>query len=314
VTRQPSSEALAVLWGRSGQPASATGRPQPPVLATRRYPIREPNRGEIVAYHCREDGPGGKRMWWEQPNGTPGLGGMPTEDLPLYGAAAAGRWDVDRPVVVVEGEKAAHALAQAGWQAVGTGTGAAGCPSRESLMVLAGMEAVLWPDADEAGRGHMRRVATAIGVPGEIVGHAVRWIEWPDAPAGGDAADALAAGVDVAALVAAAGPVWGDPPPDDEPPPPAPRRSAAPSRLSGRWPIERFNAAVGVSDVLAREYGLHVTPGRTVRCPAHDDRHASLSVLPDDKRVYCHAPGCVLNDGGRGADAWALAQLAGAPA
>lgn len=276
-----------------------------------RYPIRTAG-GEVLAYHCRDDGPSGKRMWWEQPDGTPGLGGMRTEDLPLYGVAAAGRWDVDKPVIVVEGEKAAHALAHAGWQAVGTVTGAAGCPSGEALMPLLAMTALLWPDADEAGRQHMLRVAAILGDEGQGITAYTRWISWPDAPPGGDAADAVAGGADIAALVAAAGPVVADVP--DEAPPrrripatPATRRDEA-----AETPIERFNAAVTVTTVLARQYGLDAVPGRTVRCPAHEDRHPSLSIARDDQRVWCHAAGCPLNDGGRGADAWALASLAGA--
>jgi DNA primase len=232
-----------------------------------------------------------------------------TEDLPLFGAAAAARWDLDQPVVVVEGEKAAHALAHAGWQVVGTVTGAAGCPSREVLAVLAGCSVLLWPDNDEVGGLHMLRVARALGEPGDTAA-AVAWVHWPDAPPGADAADALTAGVDVAALVAAAKPppqLDGDPPNDDPPP----RRRPPWRDVPAESPIERFNAAVGVTTVLARQYGLDAVPGRTVRCPAHEDRHASLSVLPDDRRVYCHSPACPLNDGGRGADAWALASLAG---
>lgn len=280
------------------------------VPATRRFPIRDTS-GQVVAYHCREDGPSGKRMWWELPDGTLGLGGIRTEDLPLFGAAAAGGWSVHKPVIVCEGETAALALARAGWQAVGTVTGASGCPSRDALMPLLAMPVVLWPDADEAGRQHLLRVAAILGDQGRGITASTWWLTWPDAPPGGDAADALDAGVEVAALVDAAGPVIGDPP--DEPPL-HPRRSPirAPRRDEpGESPIERFNRAVTVTTVLARQYGLDAVPGRTVRCPVHEDRHASLSVMADDRRVFCHSPGCTLNDGGRGADAWALAALAG---
>jgi hypothetical protein len=280
---------------------------------TRRFPIRD-TKGQVVAYHCREDGPGGKRMWWELPDGTLGLGGLRTEELPLYGAHAAHRWDLDQPVIVVEGEKVAHAVALAGWQVVGTVTGAAGWPSRESLMPLLGTTALLWPDADEAGRQHMLRVAAILGDEGEGITAYTRWIDWAGAPPGGDAADALAAGVDVAALVAAAGPVIGDPP--DDPPPRRGTPAVRPARrdVGAESPIERFNAAVTVSDVLGRLYGLQARPGRTVRCPVHDDRHASLSVMRDDRRVYCFSPGCPLNNDGRGRDAYDLASLGAAPA
>ncbi len=268
----------------------------------RRYPIREPIQGEVLAYHVREDGPDGKRMWWERPDGSIGLDGMRTASLPLYGAAAAHRWDVERPILVVEGEKAASVLVRAGYQAVGTVTGAAGCPEREPIMVLADMEAVLWPDADEAGRRHMQAVAVAIGEPGDIVGHPLRWIQWGSD--GADAADALKGGVDVDALIAGAGPV-----------PPAIRASASSRMLpmKGDSPISRFCAEVTVSDALRTRWGVEqATPGRSVRCPAHDDRSPSLSIARDDLRAWCHAPSCQFHGpNGRGVDAWDLAQLAG---
>jgi len=172
---------------------------------TSRYVLREPNRGEIVAHHVRVDRQEGKRIWWELPDGSIGLGGLRTADLPLYGAARARAWDCERPVIVVEGEKAAAALYRAGYQVAGTVTGAAGCPNREPLVIFAGHEVILWPDADEVGRRHMQAVAAMLGEPGEIVGHPLRWIEWGSN--GADAADALEAEADVDALVAVAEPV-----------------------------------------------------------------------------------------------------------
>jgi hypothetical protein len=156
-----------------------------------RYPIRDPLRGEVVAYHVRTDGPSGKRLHWELPDGTAGLGGLKTLDLPLFGAAAAHRWDSDRPVIVTEGEKAAACAVAAGYQAVGTVTGASTCPDREPLMVLAGMRALLWPDNDRAGTMHMLMVARALR---DDIAASVGWIVWDAAPASGDAADAFAVG------------------------------------------------------------------------------------------------------------------------
>jgi hypothetical protein len=284
-----------------------------------RYPVREPNRGEIVALHQVPRLANGKRdrgrePWWEGPDGRPGIDrlGIKVRDLPLYGAAAAHRWDLDQPVIVCEGEGATLALVRAGWQACGT-FGAAACPNREPLMILAGHRVLLWPDADDAGRKHMLEVGQTLGEPGEIAA-SIRWITWPAAGIGGDAFDAVATGADVTTLVAAAGDV---PLPESKPAEviefgmiEARRKVRSSPR---RWmpaesPIERFNAAVPVSEVLRRDYGLEARPGRAVRCPFHDDRHPSLSVLPDDRRAYCHAPTCRLS--GRGADAWALAHMA----
>jgi DNA primase len=278
-----------------------------------RYPIREPNRGQVIAFHVRTDDPDGKSMHWELPDGTANLNGLRTADLPLYGAAAAHRWDLDAPVIVTEGEKAASALVKAGWQACGTVTGAAGCPNREPLMILAGHRVLLWPDADEAGLMHMLKVARTLGEPGDIIGYPLGWIVWPAAGIGGDAYDALATGTDVAALVVAAG----DPPL----PEPTPAELIEFSEIErrrrtrvGRYlptppasPIEQFNSSVRVSEVLRRDFGLEARPGRAVRCPFHDDRHPSLSILTDDRRAYCHAPSCWAHGSGQGRDAWDLA-------
>lgn len=92
------------------------------------------------------------------------------------------------------------------------------------------------------------------------------------------------------------------------PPSPDSARLIGPSR--GRredGPIGRFNAQVGVCEVLRREFTVeNARPGRTIRCPAHDDRQPSLSIARDDSRVWCHSPGCALSAEGRGQDAYGL--------
>lgn len=67
----------------------------------RTYPIRDPEHGEIVAVHRVPRLDNGKRdpdrePWWEGPDGKPGIKrlGLRVEDLPLFGAAAAHRWDL----------------------------------------------------------------------------------------------------------------------------------------------------------------------------------------------------------------------------
>lgn len=76
--------------------------------------------------------------------------------------------------------------------------------------------------------------------------------------------------------------------------------------------IERFNAEVGVCQVLMVDWGVdRAVPGKAIRCPAHDDKNPSLSVMRDDRRAYCHSPGCLFHNEGRGRDAYDLAQLAG---
>ncbi len=43
-----------------------------------------------------------------------------------------------------------------------------------------------------------------------------------------------------------------------------------------------------------------VNPGRSVRCPLHDDRVASLAVSRDGERVWCKSPSCEANNNDRG--------------
>lgn len=186
--------------------ASANGRPpDKPVrrlVKTTRYPIRN-GAGATVAVHIRRDfDDGSKSMPWERPDGQSGLGGMPYSALPLYGVHEIGDAEA---VVVCEGEKARDALAAYGAVAVGTVTGADGCPSDDSLQPLVGLDRIImWPDSDEAGRMHMEKITRrllALGQPADTI----RWVEWPDAPSKGDAADCTA---EEARRLIAEAPVW----------------------------------------------------------------------------------------------------------
>lgn len=152
--------------------------------------------GTPVAVHVRLDRPGGKKVWWQRPDGTRGLGGLRLPDLPLYGcerlATAPGA-----PVVLTEGEKAADALHAIGVLAVGTVTGASSTPNEDVLRVLAGREVVLWPDHDQPGRTHMQRIARRLRLIADERGQPVvaRTLAWPGArDEGDDAADYVARG------------------------------------------------------------------------------------------------------------------------
>gem|GEM_PF-3244194 len=105
---------------------------------------------------------------------------------------------------MVEGEKAAQALQRAGILAVGTVCGAADTPSDEVLRHLLHRPVILWADADDSGRKHMARIAEAL----HRLGHRdVRMVDPPPGVrAGWDAADAVAQGVDVRALIGSAKP------------------------------------------------------------------------------------------------------------
>lgn len=122
------------------------------------WPILDAS-GETVAVHRRRDSPDGKKMWWEQPDGTLGLDGVPVHDLPLYNLQSLLKAPSDQAVVVAEGEKATDALSGIGILAVGTVTGASGTPCDEALRPLLGHETRLWPDAHGVGFEHMDRIA-----------------------------------------------------------------------------------------------------------------------------------------------------------
>jgi hypothetical protein len=65
------------------------------------------------------------------------------------------------------------------------------------------------------------------------------------------------------------------------------------------------------SEILASLWGVHnARAGRSVRCPAHDDKVASLNILPDDKRALCMAGGCLLNNDDHGRGTYELRTLA----
>jgi hypothetical protein len=163
--------------------------PEPVVVGRQRpkrtkYEIRAAD-GTLQAVHERVDRAGGKDFYWYRADGTPGLNGTAPDDLPLYGTELAASWPAGS-VLIVEGEKDADAVRAAGLPALGT-LGASTTPTATALGVLSGSAVILAPDNDDAGRRHMERV-------GEVLEDmaAVGWLEWPDVPVKGGAADYLA--------------------------------------------------------------------------------------------------------------------------
>jgi len=165
--------------------------------AVRGYRVRHGLRdldGRLIAVHCREVDPAtGKkldsRVWWELPDGTRGLGGVPVDELPLYGSETLRDLPGEAEVYLTEGEPARDAMAWAGLPAVATVTGSAAIPKDEVLRSLLSFRVVPWPDADGPGATHMSRIAArlvVLGCPN------VELIEPPaGAPRGWDAADLL---------------------------------------------------------------------------------------------------------------------------
>ena len=141
---------------------------------------------EVQALHARFDRNGDKQVLWRLPGAQNwGLGGRKLSTLPLYRSERIATWPAGAFVVVVEGEKAADALASIYPPVLGTVTGADQTPSREALKVLHGRSVILWPDADDQGHQHMRRIVAVL----EGIAREVRIFEWTDAPEKGDAAD-----------------------------------------------------------------------------------------------------------------------------
>jgi hypothetical protein len=178
-----SQDAVIAALRERGLWPQADRRPRSRAAVTG-YEIRDA-QGKLVAIHKREDRDGDKRVWWEQPDGNPGLGGLARDELPLYGSERLGVLAAHAEVVVAEGEKATEALWRREIAAVGTVTGADGTPNAASLGVLGGFEVYLWADNDAAGRRHMERIAESLAA----IGIEARVVSWSEAPEKGDAAD-----------------------------------------------------------------------------------------------------------------------------
>jgi hypothetical protein len=152
-----------------------------------RYEIKDVS-GNLVAVHVRLDLPGGKKiMWWESPDGRKGLNGVKVESLPLYGIDQFVRSGICA-TILVEGEKCRDSLSpRCPIPVLATVCGSGSTPSSKSLAPLAGCSVFLWPDNDVPGIQHMRRIgARLLRIDPKTN---LFWVNWPDAPPGGDAAD-----------------------------------------------------------------------------------------------------------------------------
>lgn len=65
------------------------------------------------------------------------------------------------------------------------------------------------------------------------------------------------------------------------------------------------------SDILRTLWGaIDARPNHSIKCPAHEDSHPSLSILADDQRAVCKSPSCQLNNGDRGRGTYELTVMA----
>jgi hypothetical protein len=92
------------------------------------------------------------------------------------------------------------------------------------------------------------------------------------------------------------------PPPDQTTmtPVPGPLRASTGLVLPSGPSVSALLQGLGISNAQ---------PGHSVRCPWHEDKHASLSILADDQRAICKAPSCPANNGGRGVGSLALRRM-----
>lgn len=88
-------------------------------------------------------------------------------------------------------------------------------------------------------------------------------------------------------------------------------RPTAPYPRPGAYALRRdyAGATPKASEVLASWGVPNPQPGRTVRCPMHEDRHSSLTIFRDDLRVYCGAPACPLHNDGHGVGSVVLSRM-----
>jgi hypothetical protein len=195
---EQAAEAIAKLLSKDGalehpRPPDATwlyrhadGSPAGAVL---RWNRRDGGK-EIRPLRC-ERGEDGAECW--------AIGAMP-EPRPLYRLPEIVAAPLDRPVVVVEGEKAADALQDLLTDAavVTTSPGGARAAEKADWRPLRGRRVYVWPDFDDAGEQYAEAVAglchnagaafVAVLNPAELAGRELR----ADGDGGWDGADAVA--------------------------------------------------------------------------------------------------------------------------
>ena len=146
-------------------------KPTPPKQKSRTdYELLNPG-GDYVATHVRLDFHGApKKMWWEI-NGKPGLAGLPTSKLPLYGSHRLAEREPgdDTWLYLVEGEKVADATRALGMRAVATVCGAHVVPDPEVLQCLDGFRVMCCPDVGDAGEAHIQSIMALLqGIAADV--------------------------------------------------------------------------------------------------------------------------------------------------
>jgi putative DNA primase/helicase len=118
------------------------------------------------------------------------------EIRPLYNQVGLKTADA---VVLVEGEKCAAALIDIGICATTAMHGAKAPIDKTDWSPLKGKRVIIWPDHDEAGQTYARNAASAAARAGAVSVEILKIP--PDKPAKWDAADAVAEGLDIQAII-----------------------------------------------------------------------------------------------------------------
>jgi len=191
-------DAAADLLGRAREmPVRRSGKKDVPVdelgPATAKWDYLDA-AGHLIAVVYRYDPPGQKKQFrpWDAKRRKM----APPDPRPLYnqpGMASAAR------VVLVEGEKCAQALIDAGVNATTAMHGANAPVDKTDWSPLSGKAVLIWPDRDKPGWEYATQAAQAILSAGAKSCHILYPPE--EAAEGWDVADAIAEGFDVATFL-----------------------------------------------------------------------------------------------------------------
>ena len=188
----------ADLLGQAPSTPSRKDKKEPPVdelgPATAKWDYFDA-AGNLIAVVYRYDPPGRKKEFrpWDAKRRKM----APPEPRPIYNQP--GMKDAAQ-VVLVEGEKCAQALIDAGITATTAMHGANAPVEKTDWSPLAGKSVLIWPDRDKPGWDYATQAAQAILSAGAKTCHILYPPE--EAAEGWDAADAIAEGFDVAAFLA----------------------------------------------------------------------------------------------------------------
>lgn len=191
-------DGAADLLGRTRQTSGRRSKKEAPVddlgPATAKWDYLDAE-GKLIAVVYRYDPLGRKKEFrpWDAKRRKM----APPEPRPLYNQPGLGAADC---VALVEGEKCAQALIDAGVVATTAMHGANAPVDKTDWSPLAGKAVLLWPDRDKPGWEYAMAAAQAVVAAGATSCDVL--LPPDDRPEGWDAADALAEGFDVAGFLA----------------------------------------------------------------------------------------------------------------